>query len=303
MCATEHTNYCIEHKLKYQILRGTFVSIKKNHSVVYLLVACTQTVPVMAQYSSSVHDVVVPISQPQSTEEGQRRIELSAGGQNLTAGYGNWSDVTLKGMYKISSHLIQGEVSVNRRFDKNGTFVGISDTYTFNEDWFGSLSLGAGDGAFYLPNYRVDAVIYKKWLNDRKLVTSLGGGYYRAPDGHADKSVSIGAAYYFDSPWIVEGGLRLNSSNPGSIKTQQQFVAVTYGRDKQDLITARHGWGGEGYLSIAANAQLVNFKSRESSLSWRHWIDARTGISIGANHYINPQYRRSGVNFGIFHDF
>ena len=276
---------------------------KKIYPMAYVLMAWVQTVPALAQYSSSAQDVVVPVPQPPSAEEGQRRLELSAGGQNLTAGYGNWSDVTLKGMYEISSHLLQSEISVNRRFGKNGTFVGISDTYTFNEDWFGSLALGAGDGAFYLPNYRVDAAIYRKWLDERNLVTSLGGGYYKAPDGHADKSISIGAAYYFNSPWIVEGGLRLNSSNPGSIKTQQQFVAVTYGRDKQDLITARHGWGGEGYLSIAANTQLVNFKSRESSLTWRHWIDPRTGILISANHYVNPLYKRGGINFGIFHDF
>lgn len=276
---------------------------KKIYPMAYVLMAWVQTVPALAQYSSSAQDVVVPVPQPPSAEEGQRRLELSAGGQNLTAGYGNWSDVTLKGMYEISSHLLQSEISVNRRFGKNGTFVGISDTYTFNEDWFGSLALGAGDGAFYLPKYRVDAAIYRKWLDERNLVTSLGGGYYKAPDGHADKSISIGAAYYFNSPWIVEGGLRLNSSNPGSIKTQQQFVAVTYGRDKQDLITARHGWGGEGYLSIAANTQLVNFKSRESSLTWRHWIDPRTGILISANHYVNPLYKRGGINFGIFHDF
>lgn len=261
------------------------------------------TVPVLAQYSSSTLNVVAPVQQTQSAEKGLRRFEFSAGGQNLTAGYGSWSDVTLKGMYEASSHLLQSEVSVNRRFDKNGTFAGISDTYTFNEDWFGSLALGAGDGAFYLPKYRVDAAIYRRWLAERNLVTSLGGGYYKAPDGHADKSIAVGAAYYFDSPWIVEGGLRLNSSDPGSIKTQQKFVAVTYGRDKQDLITARHGWGGEGYLSVAAGAQLVNFKSRESSLTWRHWIDARTGAFIGANHYINPLYKRSGINVGIFHDF
>lgn len=278
--------------------------IRKNiYLAAFALTVWIPATPALAQYSNSTQDVATPTPQIQTAEEGQRRLELTAGGQNLSAGYGDWSDLTLRGMYKTSSHLLQSEISVNRRFGQNGTFVGISDTYTFNEDWFGSVALGAGNGAFYLPNYRMDAAIYKKWLEQRSLVTSLGAGYYKAPDGHVDKSISLGAAYYFDAPWIVEGGLRLNSSNPGSIKTQQQFVAVTYGRDKQDLVTVRHGWGGEGYLSLASNAQLVNFKSRETSLSWRHWIDARTGISVGANHYVNPLYRRSGVSFGIFHDF
>lgn len=238
-----------------------------------------------------------------ASEEGKRSLELSAGGQSLSAGFGNWRDLTLRGSYGLPRHLLQGEVSLNRRFDKDGAFAGVSDTYTFNEDWFGSVALGVGDGAFYLPRYRVDATLYKKWLADRSLVSSVGVGYYNAPDGHTDRSLSLGAAYYFASPWIVEGGLRLNSSNPGSVRTRQQFVAVTYGRDKQDLVSARYTWGGEGYLAVAANTQLVNFDSREGSVAWRHWLDSRTGLLLSANRYTNPLYRRSGINVGIFHDF
>lgn len=238
-----------------------------------------------------------------AADAAKRSLELSAGSQSLSGGFGNWRDLILRGAYGLPGHLLQGEVSQNRRFGVNGTFVGVSDTYTFNEDWFGSLALGAGDGAFYLPRYRADATLYKKWLADRRLVTSVGAGYYDAPDGHTDKSLSLGAAYYFESPWIVEGGVRLNSSNPGAVRTHQQFVAVTYGREKQDLVSARYTWGGEGYLATAANQQLVNFDSREANVAWRHWLDSRTGVLLSANRYTNPLYRRTGVNIGIFHDF
>jgi YaiO family outer membrane protein len=232
-----------------------------------------------------------------------RSLELSAGEQRLTNGFGKWNDVTLKGAYGVDKHLLQGELSRHKRFGESGTFLGVSDTYTFNEDWHGSLAVGAGDGAFYLPRYRVDATLYRKFLPGRNLVGSVGIGHYKAPDGHTDRSVSLGAAYYFEAPWIVEGGVRLNRSEPGSVDTQQQFVAVTWGRNKQDLVTARYGWGEEGYLAIAANRQLVNFESREASLTWRHWFNPRTGVLVGANRYTNPLYRRSGVNVGIFHDF
>lgn len=232
-----------------------------------------------------------------------RSLELSTGAQSLSGGFGNWRDVTLKGTYGLPNHVLQGEVSVHNRFNKNGAFLSLSDTYTFNEDWFGSVALGVGDGAFYLPRYRVDGTIYRKFLPGRNLVGSVGAGYYNAPDGHTDRSLSLGAAYYFEAPWIVEGGVRLNRSNPGSVDTQQQFVALTWGRPKQDLVTARYGWGSEGYLAIAANRQLVNFDSREASLTWRHWFNARTGVLVGANRYSNPLYRRSGVNVGVFHEF
>ena len=232
-----------------------------------------------------------------------RTLELSGGFQNLSAGLGNWRDVTLRGTYGLPSHLLQAEVSLNRRFNMNGTFVGLSDTYTFNEDWYASVATGFGDGAFYLPRYRLDATLYKKWLAGRNLVTSVGAGFYKAPDGHSDSSLSLGLVYYFDEPWVAEAGVKLNSSNPGSIRTQQQFLALTYGRDKQDLVTVRHGWGVEGYQTITANKQLVNFASKETSVSWRHWVAPRTGVSVGANRYTSPFYNRSGLNIGIFHDF
>ncbi len=254
--------------------------------------------------SAQVTDqAVVPTDKVPTDSDMQRNLELSTGFQNLSAGFGNWRDLTLRGTYGLPSQVLQGEVSANRRFNKDGTFVGVSDTYTFNEDWYSNIALGLGDGAFYLPRYRVDATLYKKWLADRSLVTSAGAGYYKAPDGHTDSSVSLGLVYYFASPWIVEGGVRLNSSNPGTIKTQQQFLALTYGRVKQDLVTVRHAWGGEGYQTIAANTQLVNFASQETSISWRHWLAPRTGVLIGANRYTNPFYNRTGINVGIFHDF
>lgn len=232
-----------------------------------------------------------------------RSLELSTGFQNLSAGFGSWRDVTLRGAYGLPSHVVQGEISVNRRFNKDGVFIGLSDTYTFDKDWYANVAVGFGDGAFYLPRYRVDATLYKKWLPQRNLVTSIGAGQYKAPDGHTDNSLSLGLVYYFDAPWVAEVGLRANSSNPGSIKTQQQFLALTYGRVKENLVTVRHAWGSEGYQTISTNTQLVNFASKETSVSWRHWFAPRTGLLIGASRYTNPFYNRAGLNIGIFHDF
>ena len=246
---------------------------------------------------------MVPPGPAPSEADMQRSLELSTGIQNLTAGFGSWREVSLRGTYGLPSHVLQGELSLNRRFGQDGAFVGLSDTYTINDDWYANLSVGFGDGAFYLPRYRVDATIYKKWLPQRNLVTSLGIGQYKAPDGHTDNSLALGAVYYFEEPWVAEFGLRANSSDPGAIKTQQQFLALTYGRAKENLVTVRHAWGNEGYQTIATNAQLVNFASKESSISWRHWFAPRTGLLFGANRYTSPFYVRSGFNVGIFHDF
>lgn len=267
--------------------------------------ACCTTVAAQTSNQGLIKNTqsVIPNPPVPSSADNQRSFELSTGFQNLTGGFDSWRDVTLRGTYGLPSHVLQGEVSLNRRFNQSGTFVGLSDTVTFNEDYYGSIAFGLGDGAFYLPRYRVDATLYKKWLADRSLVTSVGLGYYKAPDGHTDNGLSLGLVYYFSSPWVAEVGVRFNSSNPGAIRTQQQFGALTYGQVKKDLVTVRYAWGGEGYQTIAANAQMVNFKSREASLAWRHWLNASTGIVVSANRYTNPSYVRSGVNIGIFHDF
>ncbi|MDO9403223.1 MAG: YaiO family outer membrane beta-barrel protein [Polaromonas sp.] len=233
-------------------------------------------------------------------------MELNAGAQSLSNGYGDWKELGLRGTWAPAGaprHTLQGELSTHERFDETGTYVGISDTYTFNEDWYGSLAVGAGDGAFFLPNYRVDATLYRKWLADRSLVSSVGAGYYDAPDGHTDRNLSLGLIYYFKVPVVVEGGVRFNSSNPGAIRTNQQFVALTWGREKQDLVSLRYGWGGEGYLSTSAATQLVDFDSDELSISWRHWLTDRAGVLVSANRYSNPLYTRTGLNVGFLYAF
>ncbi|RYX93676.1 MAG: YaiO family outer membrane beta-barrel protein [Comamonadaceae bacterium] len=233
-------------------------------------------------------------------------METTVGTQTLTNGYGRWREVGVRATVapqNLPGHVVQAELSRHERFDTYGTYAAVSDTYTFNEDWYGSLGVGVGDGAFFLPNYRVDATLYRKWLADRSLVSSVGVGYYDAPDGHTDRSVALGLIYYFKEPFVLEGGVRLNSSNPGAIRTNQRFVALTWGRDKQDLVAARYGWGGEGYLATSVGTQLVNFDSHEASLSWRHWLTDRAGVLVSVNRYSNPAYTRNGVNIGVIYDF
>lgn len=249
-----------------------------------------------AQQDDQILPPQLPLSQVRS-------IELNAGGQTLTGGYPAWRQMTLRGNYETGVHVLQGELSAKKEFNQSGTFAGVGDTFTINPDWYANVSVGAGDGAFYLPRFRADGALSKKWLENRSLVTTVGLGYYSAPDGHVDRGLLLSAAYYFDAPLVVEGGVRYNRSSPGGIVTHQQFLAATLGRDKQDLVSGRIAWGSEGYLAIAENTTLVDFQSKELSLAWRHWITQRWGFVADANFYRNPTYDRRGANFGFFHHF
>ena len=272
-----------------------------------VLWALTAALPAMAQNQASDPATIPGAAGPSGKPDGQRQslssFELSTTAQHLTNDYGDWRDVTLRGSFASGANVLQAELSAKREFGQDGNFIGLSDTLTFNPDWFGMLSVGAGDGAFYLPQFRTDAFLYRKWLEQRNLVTSVGAGYYHAPDGHTDRSISLGAAYYFVQPWILEAGVRFNHSDPGAVDTHQQFVAATYGRVGHDVIIAHYGWGGEGYQAIAQNITLVDFQSHEASLSWRHWVNAKTGVTLAAQQYSNPSYQRQGITVGLFHQF
>lgn len=262
--------------------------------------------PAWAQYQNSNSAGVavgsgVPLADGSAAPA--RSLELTLGRQRLSNGFGNWRDATLRGAYELGPHVLQMELSSKREFGENGNFLGLADTYTFDKDWYGSLSIGAGDGAFYLPRVRVDASLYRKFLPKRNLVGSVGVGYYDAPAGNTDRNINFGGTYYFDTPWIIEGGIRFNRSSPGAIRTHQEFASVTYGRTRQYLITARYGRGGEGYQTIASNVQLVNFQSNEASLAWRHWTSNDSGFLLSAERYNNPNYKRRGLNVGLFHQF
>ncbi len=284
---------------------ATVLSISLPISVVMSL--ALWQLPAQAQFTPLEPSLAAPqpplLPGPEAAEAPEARhteLLLYTSAQRLSAGLGDWSEVGVRGSRTVGAHVLQGELATMKRFGESGRFIGIGDTYSFDPDWFGSLSIGAGDGASYLPDVRVDGFIHRKLLAERDLVASLGAGYYRAPDGHTDRSLSIGGTWYFSGPWIVQGEVRLNRSNPGSVDTQQQFLALTWGRDQQTQVTARHAWGGEGYQTIGVGAAISDFRSRQTSLNLRHWVGADWGVVAGVEHYRNPFYRRRGATLALF---
>jgi YaiO family outer membrane protein len=227
-------------------------------------------------------------------------LELRLAAQQVSAGYGNWREAGITGTYSRGPHVLRGELAALRRFNESGSYVAVMDTVTLDPDWYASVAAGAGDGAFYLPRYRFDAFINRKLLAARNLVFSVGVGYYSSPDGHIDRSLTVGGLYYFAAPWIVQGAVRFNESDPGSVRARQQLVAVTYGRDRAAQLVARYTWGRESYLAIGPASSLVDFRSREANILWRYRLDRSRGISVAAEHYRNPAYRRTGVMLGYF---
>jgi YaiO family outer membrane protein len=234
---------------------------------------------------------------------GWRGAELYTAEHHLSQGYGNWHETGARGIFEMDQHQIAAEAITMKRFNESGNYFALGDTVVLDPNWYASLALGGGDGAAYLPRYRADAFLHRKLLDDKRLVTSLGIGHYKSPDDHRDDTISLGATYYFEQPWIMQGEVKHTHSNPGHVGTEQYFVAATWGLYKQTRITGRYGWGEEGYQSLGnGNGFISRFSSHQSSLSVQHWIGSNWGIKASAEDYKNPYYRRNGLSVAVFKD-
>lgn len=230
---------------------------------------------------------------------------MEAGGsyRQLTEGFGDWSGGYARGVYAMGKNTWTGEINGQHEFGDGGVYLAAGDTYTFDPDWYGSLTLGSSVGGFFWPRFRADAFVNRKWKSRKQFITTLGYGYYAAKDVHRDQSVFVGTTYYFTKPWIFEDGVRFNVSNPGMVFSSSGFFAITQGRNKQHYITLNAEFGEEAYQLVGPTTVLSRFKSQSLTITWRRWIGKNWGFNLIADYYHNPFYERGGGSFGFFKEF
>jgi YaiO family outer membrane protein len=234
------------------------------------------------------------------------RNSIDFGGeyQSLSSRFGNWNAFYLRGVFPQKTHdNWNAEITHRTEFGDGGTYFAAGDTHNFTDDWYASASLGASAGGFFLPRYRIDAALNKKWRRQRNLVTTLGFMHAKAKDVHRDNMLSVGAAYYWERQWILEGAVQFNFSHPGPVFSESQFIVVTHGKDRARLITLRAAFGTEAYQLIGATNVLSQFSSQSVSLTWRQWIAKTWGWNCAPEYYHSPAYQRGGFTLGIFHEF
>jgi YaiO family outer membrane protein len=237
---------------------------------------------------------------PSLLQGGLRAASFYTGVQTLDGAQPDWRETGLRGQYQWRAHQLAGELLTARRFGEDGSYLGLQDTLSLGPGLWGSLALGAGDGASYLPRYRIDAFVHRKFGPGERWIGSLGLGHYRATDRHHDQSLTLGLTYWFESPWVLQGEWRYNQSHPGSVDTRQYALAATWGRAGDRQLTLRHGWGREGYLSLGQGRSLIAFDSHETTLGWQYWMAPDWGWRLGGARYRNPQLRRQGVELSVF---
>jgi YaiO family outer membrane protein len=230
-------------------------------------------------------------------------VESGGNYLTLTNGFGYWAGGYFRGVLEKGNSVWNAEVNGQEEFNDAGVYVGVGNTYNFNPDWYGSLTVGSSVGGFFWPRFRTDGFINKKWLGRKQWITTFGVGYYSAKDVHRDTSFFLGSTYYFDKPWVVEEGVYFNLSDPGKVFAPAGFVAVTQGREKHYYVTVRAGAGEEAYQIIGPTTTLTDFQSQALTITVRKWMGHDWGFNFVADYYHNPYYTRGGSTLGLFKDF
>jgi YaiO family outer membrane protein len=230
---------------------------------------------------------------------------VEAGGDylTLTNGFGYWAGGYARGVVTEGHNIWNAEINGQHEFGDGGVYFAGGDTYNFNPDWYGSLTVGSSVGGFFWPRFRGDGFLNKKWMPHKQLITTLGFGYYASKDVHRDHSFFVGTTYYFTTPWILEEGLRFNVSNPGSVFSPAGFVAVTHGREQKQYLTLRAGFGVEAYQLVGPTVTLNDFQSQTVTITWRRWVGESWGINLVGDYYHSPYYERGGPSIGFFREF
>jgi YaiO family outer membrane protein len=230
-------------------------------------------------------------------------VESGSSYEGLSNNYGQWNGGYLRGVVTNGNNTWNAEVNGQREFGDAGVYGAAGDTYTFNSDWYGAVTVGSSVGGFFWPRFRVDSFLNRKWAARRQFITTLGVGYDAAKDVHRDHTTFLGTTYYFDRPWIIEEGVHFNVSNPGRAFSASGFLAVTEGRNKQHYITANIGFGQEAYQIVGPDTVLTRFPSQTASATWRQWFGKNWGFNFVTDFYHSPFYHRGGGSFGFFRDF
>lgn len=231
-------------------------------------------------------------------------VEFDIGYAHLSKPYQNWFDEFLRGYTQLTpTDGINWEITNQSHFAEQGVLGTLGYQRIFNEDWYGSISAATSSDGSFLPRYRTDMTLNRKWLENRNLVTGVGFTYNQSRLENYDQIYSLDILYYFDGPWILEVGGKFAESNPGSVASQRGFAAITYGRHKDYYLTVKHDHGTEGWQAIGATRTISNFVSYETTVNIRKWLNDDFGFSLTGSYYSNPNYNRAGVIAGIFIDF
>jgi YaiO family outer membrane protein len=238
-----------------------------------------------------------------SNPNGAGYVEFGGSYSALNNGFNSWGDAYMRGVMGSEHNTFNLEITRQDRYGDSGWFYDLGWTHVFGPNWYAEVYGGISTGGFFLPKRRLDTFINRKVLPRKQLVLTAGYGYDKSKTVNAADRWTGGATYYFEHPFVVQGGVTWTVAQPGTILARSQYVAVTQGRVKEHYITVRAEVGREGYELVGPQTALFNFVIHKYSASWRQWIGPNWGINAAYDRESNIAFKRNGGTLGLFLDF
>ncbi len=231
-------------------------------------------------------------------------LDIQASRSRLTAGQPDGHSTNLRGTWLPSGGAVTTvELLDETKFGAHGGIAAASHTRDFGPEWYGTATLALGHGGPNWARRRIDLDLATKWGERREIVTHLAVNGARYDDERSDHGLRASVVAYLQVPVVVEIGVILNRSSPGAVHSQMPYASISWGREGWQYLGLRASSGNEAYQALGAGRQLVDFHSRSVGLNWRRWLGPRWGITVGAEDYRNPSYRRRTASAGLLVQF
>src|ERR1700732_3359062 len=90
-------------------------------------------------------------------------VEAGGSYQALSNAFGHWGAGYVRGVVSTGMNTWSAELNGQREFGDAGVYLAAADVHTFNSRWYGVLTLGSSLGGFFLPRFRADGFLNRKW--------------------------------------------------------------------------------------------------------------------------------------------
>ena len=229
-------------------------------------------------------------------------IDLAANRSSLTANLPDGKALNLRAAWDMpSGNVLQAELLDERKFGQSGGVAALAYTYRLDTAWYGIGTLALGHGGPNWANQKVDVQLSRKWLAQQQLVTSVALYDARFDAGRSDRGARLSATLYGQMPAVIEAGVIINRSQPGSVRSQMPYASAVFGSHGAQQLSLRASSGREAYQALGvAGGSLVDFHSRSLSANWRQWLAPSWGWTAQAEFYRNPAYERRTLGGGLF---
>lgn len=228
-----------------------------------------------------------------------RWIDVGATAHRVSNDLGDWRGVYVRTVAPAgASDVFWADVLALEAFGERGLQVAVAHRHDWNGRIFHLAGVTAADGAPIFPRVRGDVQLGLRLGSARNVVATVGVSHVRSVEELTDAAFISSVAWYAPRGFILEGGVRANTSWPGRIQTARFSGAATWMSAERSL-TLRAIGGEEGWQILSANQSLIRFSSTETSLAWRERLGARWSTALQVDHYTNPTYTRTGVSLGV----